>query len=192
MKIIGLTGGIGSGKSTIAKVFSLFGAKCFESDKVANQITQNSQEVKNQIINLLGVDAYLDGIYNRKYVSGKVFNNPFLLKELENIIHPKVNEAFHKFILENKNQKFVVLESAILFKSGFNKFCDFVVLCTANQEVRINRVILRDNSDRKKVMSRIISQNDDEQIKPFCKYIIENNDDKSLILQVEDLLKSEE
>ncbi len=189
MKIIGLTGGIGSGKSTVAQVFKSEGGDVFTSDYEAKIIQDHNPEAIRKQKELLGEDIYLeDGTLDRKKVASIVFADKSKLLALNNIIHPLVKQSFDNFVAKNSDKKFVVLESAILISSGFYKFADFMVLVTADTETRINRVIMRDKVSRQQVLQRMSNQMSDDEFMKYCKYKIVNNDIETLGKQVKEIL----
>ncbi|MBR6493448.1 MAG: dephospho-CoA kinase, partial [Paludibacteraceae bacterium] len=141
--IIGITGGIGSGKSTIAKELAKRGYAVYDCDREAKRIIDENTDVQTAIINLLGNEAFMNGRYNTAYVAQRVFAEPNLLEALNNIIHPKVKED-----ILNQAKPVLFIESAILFESGLDALCDKIVIIDAPEETRIARVIARDyNND---------------------------------------------
>lgn len=185
--IIGLTGGIGSGKTTVAKIFSILGVPVFYSDDVAKSIVNTDTHLKNQIIELLGEESYLDEIYNRKKVADIVFTNTELLHKLNQIIHPAVAQNFKEFLTDNKSD-LVLKESALLFETGIYKNCDVNILVTAPLEMRIKRVMQRDAVTEDEVLKRISNQWNDEKKLELANYEIKNDGTEFLIVQVESVL----
>lgn len=137
MQLVGLTGGIGSGKSTIARELAKRGFAIYDCDREAKRIIAEDTDVQAQIIALLGEEAFVDGIYNTAYVAKRVFENPELLQALNAIVHPKVKED-----IVRRKPDFV--ESAILYEAGIDTLCDKIVIVDAPEEVRIARTIERD------------------------------------------------
>jgi dephospho-CoA kinase len=177
MKIIGLTGGIGSGKSTVAKMFSDLGIPVYIADDEAKKLMLN-QNVKNKVIDLLGDEAYQNNKLNRSYVAAKVFQDPQLLEKLNSIIHPEVGKHFKNW-LKNQDNVYVIKEAAILFENGNYKHCDKTVLVVAGEKKRIDRVVQRDKTTIQKVLKVIENQwTDNEKIK-LADFLIENNSDLS-------------
>ena len=169
--IIGVTGGIGSGKSMVCNMFAELGVPIFNTDNVANNITNTNNDVKNQIIILLGNNAYnTDGSMNRKYVASKVFSDSNLLKSLNAIIHPLVYLEFYKWI-DSINTNYAMIESALLFKSKLINDIDHILVITANDEVRIKRVMNRSNMTREDVINRMNNQMDTSYYKIDPYYI---------------------
>ncbi len=176
MKIIGLTGGIGSGKTTVSKIFETFGAAVYNSDLRAKKIQDENHEAISGLKKLFGENIYSkDGILDRKKVASVVFSDEMMLQKLNALIHPLVFEDFSNFCKINTEKKAVVLESAILIESGFFKRVDFSVLVTADLETRINRTVMRDRVTKEQVLSRMKNQMSDIKKKEFCQYEIINN-----------------
>ncbi|MDG1503424.1 MAG: dephospho-CoA kinase, partial [Flavicella sp.] len=139
MRVIGLTGGIGSGKSTVLYMFQDLGAAVYMTDRVAKSILETSEKVRAEIISLLGDSAYTKTLPNRKFIADTVFCNPSKLKALNAIVHPEVAKDF-KVFLQRQNAPYVIYESALLFETGGKKYCDEVVLVTAPTAVKIERI----------------------------------------------------
>ena len=187
MIIVGLTGGIGSGKSKILNFLKKKGFPCYDSDKKAKQLVNSNLELKNKIKKEFGNDIYKLEEIDSKTLSNIVFNNPDKLKLLNSIIHPYVRNDFYEFKLKTK-APIVFKESAIMFESKTNLLCDFIVLIKAPIQVRLNRVTKRDLIDESIVKSRILNQWSDEKKEVLSDKIIENIDWKQTILLVEKLL----
>ncbi|WP_320814982.1 dephospho-CoA kinase [Flavobacterium sp.] len=173
-KIIGLTGGIGSGKSTVASYIASKGIPVYIADEVAKKIMNRKSVVLE--VSAIFSEKVLDdkNKLDRKKIASIVFNNPEKLKELNAIIHPKVKTHFLNWLKRHKNHPFVIKEVAILFETGGDKDCDAVILVTAPEELRIQRTILRDNSDELSVRERIKNQLSDEVKKKSSNFIINN------------------
>src|SRR5690554_4707355 len=143
MKIIGLTGGIGSGKTTVAIMFAELGIPVYNSDVEAKILTNTSEAIRKELILLLGDETYKNGKLDRKFLADKIFNDRVLLQKVNAIIHPKVAEHFKNWVA-NQSAPYVIKEAAILFESGSNVQCDLVILVTASKKERIRRVMDRD------------------------------------------------
>lgn len=182
MKVVGLTGGIGSGKSTVANVFKFLGIPCYSSDDRAKML-YDVPAIKNQVIDVFGEDVYKNNRLNRAYLADQVFADREKLNVLNGIIHPAVQEDFETWKLQ-QNAPYILKEAAILFESGSYKNCDRVILVTAPIETRIERVITRDSSTRQAVLDRIAKQWPDEQKIPLADFIIQNDGNHSIIKQV--------
>ena len=174
-KIIGLTGGIGSGKSRVVALFNTLGIPCYIADIEAKRLMNNQSEVKAAIVNLFGEQAYIDGGLNRNYLSQIVFANPEKLKELNAIVHPAVAQDFSAW-MEQQKSPFVIKEVAILFETGGYKNVDKTILITAPETIRIKRVMLRDGVTAEDVKARMRHQWTDAQREPLADYVIDNID----------------
>ena len=173
MIIIGLTGGMGSGKSTILNYFREHGYPCFESDEVGKKLLE--VELKETVLKLFGEEVYnAKGILDRKAISKKVFSNSKLLEALNDIVHPAVNETFEKFKKKHKDSPVIVKEAAILIESGSYKSCDIIVLVKAPLDERIKRIVARDSVNESEVIARIDNQWEDEKKEKYADYVVEN------------------
>lgn len=172
-KIIGLTGGIGSGKSTMANYFASLGAPVYIADEEAKKILYLPEAVK-EVKEAFGEAVFTNGLPDRAKLADVVFKDPDKLEELNNIIHPKVRQHFADWMKLQKIQKFVIKEAAILFESGSYKDCDKVILVTAPKELRIKRVMERDNVTAMQVKERMANQWSEEKKAGLSDYIIDN------------------
>ncbi len=181
--LVGLTGGIGSGKSTVAKVFEILGSAVFNSDEVAKQIYFDTK-IKQEVIDLLGEKAYKNNSeIDKIYISQQIFNDTRLLQKLNAIIHPAVIEAFKKFIAIHP-QKIIIKESALLFEAKLTDELDKIIVVTADENTRVKRVIERDKISSDLVAQKIKSQlSDVEKIKK-AHYVIRNNDNELVLPQI--------
>lgn len=174
MKIIGLTGGIGSGKTTVASMFLDLGVPVYIADIEAKKLTNTSKVIRKKIIALLGEDSYITSGINKKYVADKIFNDHQLLKKVNQIIHPKVAKHFIKWVAKQKGV-YCIKEAAILFENDSYKLCDYTILITSPKEDRIQRVQKRDQLTRKEVENRIKNQWSDEIKIKLADFVIEND-----------------
>jgi dephospho-CoA kinase len=184
MKIIGLTGGIGSGKTTVANMFKDLGVPVYIADDEAKKLTNKSKVIKRKLVNLLGEEAFLDGLLNRKFVADIIFKDPELLKKVNSIIHPKVASHFKLWVKKQKGS-YCVKEAAILFENGGYKDCDLTILVTAPMDIRIERVLNRDITTRQAIKERIDNQWTDKEKSKLANIIIENINLKATQKQVE-------
>jgi len=184
-KVIGLTGGIGSGKSTIAKFFEDFGVPVYIADDQAKKIMQD-EKIISEIENIFGNIIFDSNVLNRKKLAEIVFNDANQLAKLNAIIHPAVKHDFDIWLLNNKMFSYVVYEAAILFESGRYMECDIIITVTAPDEVKIDRVIKRDNTTREHVLSRMKMQWNDVDRLSKSDFIINN---ESLKIAKEEVLK---
>lgn len=181
---VGITGGIGSGKSTVCRVFSVLGIPVFESDKIARELMNTDTEIKQQLVDLFGTAVYLpDQTINRKYLAGIVFNNPSLLAQLNTIVHPVVRKTFFDWC-EKQQTPYIIHEAAILFESGFYKMMDKTITVTTSEHERIQRVMKRDGITLEMVNERIKNQWNDQQRMELADFVIGNNDDELVIPQI--------
>ena len=197
MMVVGLTGGIGSGKTTIAKLLELEGIPVYDSDKRAKYLMHNSTEIRTALKLEFGDEVYSEEGLNREYLAKIVFGNKDKLKTLNSIVHPVVAKDFQDWIASQKTE-IVVKEAAILFESGAYKTCDVNVTVHTDVEERIERVQKRDGVTREQVLSRINNQWTDEQRNEKSDIIIKNNDVdptevnvKKLVEQLKDRIKKE-
>lgn len=175
MMVVGLTGGIGSGKSTIAKAFAALGIAVFNSDEQAKALIATDAQVKERIIAAFGEEAYHNGEYNRAYIAQIVFNNSEKLAILNGIVHPALAKYFKRWAKE-QTSPYVLKEAAILFESGSYKDCDYIITVTAPEEVRIARVMARDHCTEAQVRARMAQQWSDAQRIALSNAVIENID----------------
>lgn len=187
-KIIGLTGGIGSGKTTVANYFDKIGIPVYIADVEGKKITESPQ-ILETIKNVFGSAVFDEGKLNRKKLSQIVFNDSKKLQQLNAIIHPEVEKHFIQWVNNHSNFPLVVKETALLFESGSYKKCDFVITVIAPLEERINRVIKRDVVTREEVLKRIENQLSDEYRIKNSDYIIDNTDSETIEGQVIEILK---
>lgn len=181
---VGVTGGIGSGKSTVCKVFAALGIPVFEADPVAKELMNNNPLLGEKLISLFGPDVYLPNhTINRKYLAGIVFNNPSLLRQLNNAVHPVVQDAFNNWC-EKQDAPYIIHEAAILFESGFYKMMDKTITVVADEAERISRVVKRDELSEQQVRERIRNQWNDAQRMELADFIIRNNETDLIIPQI--------
>ena len=173
-KIVGLTGGIGSGKTTVAEMFKSFGVPVYNADEEAKILMQNSNAIKHELIDLLGESCYTDGQLNRSYIASQVFADQRLLQKINAIVHPKVAAHFEGWLF-NQNAPYVIKEVAILFETKSQHLFDFIITVTAPIETRIQRVMDRDQKTKKEVMSVINNQLPDLEKINQSSFVIYNN-----------------
>ncbi|MCL9770107.1 dephospho-CoA kinase [Flavobacterium sp. HXWNR69] len=188
-KIVGLTGGIGSGKSTVANYIASKGIPVYIADEEAKKIMERD-DVKQKIQELFSESILNDdNSLNRKRIAEQVFNNPQKLKELNAIVHPEVHLHFQNWIKEHKNFPFIIKEVAILFETGGNKQCDKIILITAPEELRIQRATKRDNVDRATIVSRMKNQLPEAEKEFLSDYVVHNIDLQTTFKEVDVILK---
>lgn len=187
-KIIGLTGGIGSGKTTVANYFLSSGVPIYIADDEARKIMQSPDIVK-EIKKIFGTSLFENEILNREKLANIVFTIPKKLKLLNAIVHPAVKKHFMDWVVKHKNAPFIIYEAAILFESGSYKDCDLIITVTAPIESKIQRVITRDKTTRNNVLKRMDMQWNDEQRLMKSDFIIENILPETTKLEVDKILK---
>ncbi len=174
MLIVGLTGGIGSGKTTVANMFKDLGVPVYIADVEAKELMLNSVAIKKELIELLGEQAYTaSGELNRTFIATQVFSNSDKLEALNAIVHPRVGAHFKKWVTKQQ-ANYVIKEAAILFENDGYKNCDKTILVTAPVKDRIKRVLARDQSTREDVLARMQNQWPDSQKIPLADYTIQN------------------
>ncbi len=177
MKKIGITGNIGSGKSTISNIFALLGTPVYDADSRAKAVMVEDQQLVSAIKNTLGPDAYFsDGNLNRAYISSKVFQNDSLLAALNAIVHPAVFADFESWCA-HQHAPYVLKEAALLIESGSYKQLDQLIMVSANEDIRLARCLARDHSKEEEVIARMRNQMAQEEKLKFADFIIQNNDD---------------
>lgn len=189
-KVIGITGGIGSGKSTVAKIIEKAGYPVYYSDERAKEIVHENLVLKEKIIQLLGEESYRNEQYNRKYVAKKVFQNPILLKSLNALIHPAIAEDF-QYWLEKYHAPLAFKESALLFELNLHKSLYKTLLVTTDDDIRIERVMRRDGKTRQEVEAIIRQQLPESEKIHLADFVIFNNaDSEKLEIEVQKFLKN--
>ncbi len=175
MIIVGLTGGIGSGKTTVGIYFKELGIPVYIADKEAKALMIRSKVIKRKLIALFGEEAYNDNELNRAFIASKIFNDKALLDQMNAIIHPKVASHFKRW-LKKQNAPYVIKEAAIIFEHNKASEYDLIITVTADVEERIRRVMNRDDASRAKVESIINNQMSDKEKIEKSDYVIDNHD----------------
>ena len=182
---IGITGGIGSGKTTVCKVFELLGVPVFYADDVAKSIMYTDSILKSGILDAFGENSYSNsGELNRSYISSIVFNDKHELEKLNSLVHPAVFRAFDSWVLNQKEASYVIKEAALLYESDAYKMCDQSILVISPIETRISRVKARDGISADDIQLRMNRQFSDEQKMKFADHILHNDERKLLIPQI--------
>lgn len=178
---VGITGGIGTGKSMVCNIFSKLGIPVYVADTEAKILMNTNSAIKQQLLALFGKDIYNENdVLDRKKLSEIIFNDKIALAKVNAIVHPIVRKHFNKWA-DLQQSAYVIQEAAILFESGQNAYFDKIILVTAPYEIKIERVMKRDNISREKVIERMNNQLTDEEKIPKSDFII-NNDNKSMVL----------
>ena len=180
---IGITGGIGSGKSVVASLLALSGVPVYIADEESKWLTNNSPVIREKLTALFGPEIYTNEGLNKKLLASHIFNNPEQLQQVNQIIHPEVNRHFSAWV-ERQTSPLCAIESAILFESGFNRIVDTTLMVYAPMEVRIKRALERDVVSREEVIRRIESQLPDEVKKEKSDYVVFNDGKQALLPQI--------
>lgn len=180
---LGITGGIGSGKSTVSKGFEVLGVPVFSADDVAREIMNSNEKLKSELNKLVGFNIYNQGVLNRIQLAGLIFNDKDLLHEVNSLVHPYVFSAFNQWS-EEQDADYVAHEAAILFESGANKNVDKVVAVMAPLEERIQRVMERNRFTKEQVMDRIRNQISENEMARRSDFIVNNADDSMIMPQI--------
>ena len=187
---VGITGGIGSGKSTITSLFHDLGAPIYNSDERAKWLLSNDVDLMDQIKILFGQESYSNNKLNRAHIANIVFQDNDMLKQLNAIVHPLVKIDFENWLLLQKKEPLVIKEAAILIESGAYKELDVLIVVLADKKTRIKRVINRDNVSKEEVEKRMETQISDSERLKFAIFSVDNNTDQSnLKMQVGELYK---
>lgn len=184
MKIVGLTGGIGSGKTTVAGFFKDLNIPVYIADDAGKRLMNSSSKIRREIIEIFGQAAYNGNSPDRKFIASRVFNDPDQLEKLNRIIHPAVESDFNEWLKEQTSE-YVIYEAAILFETGSYKKCDYSILVTASQMLRIQRLQKRDNSSKEEIQERMDNQWSNEKKSRLADFIINNEELAQTKKQVE-------
>ncbi|CEN54071.1 dephospho-CoA kinase [Capnocytophaga canis] len=186
MMVVGLTGGIGSGKTTIARMFQDLGIPVYISDIEAQKVIETDPVVKRRIIEEFGELAYIDEKYNRRYIADIVFNDKHKLQKLNNIVHPALALHFQRW-KDMQKSLYIIKEAAILFESGAYKQCDYIITVTAPEQERIRRVVERDQVTEKLVRERMRNQWTDEERIKLSDEVVDNINIQVSLLKVKEI-----
>ena len=187
--IIGITGGIGSGKSTLSERLREIGYSVYDSDLEARRLQNEHPEIQDQLIELFGEDIYNDQGLNRPVLAKLVFGKPELLSKLNGIVHPVVHTDFMNWIQSHSAENLLFMESAILFESGFNKMVDKVIVMTASEDIRIARVMKRDKVTEEQVKARMSHQMADDKKIENANFVIHSDDCRPLVVKMKIMLE---
>lgn len=185
---IGITGGIGSGKSVVATLLALYGVPVYIADEESKRLTNTSPAIREGLIALLGREIYTDQGLDKKSLASHIFSDPELLKQVNSVIHPEVDRHFSAWA-GRQTTPLCAIESAILYESGFYKVVDVSLMVYAPKELRIERALSRDTVSREEIERRINNQMPDEEKKERSDYVIYNDGKRALIPQVQGLIR---
>jgi dephospho-CoA kinase len=186
---IAITGGIGSGKSVVAKIILSYGYPVYNSDEKAKALMENDLTLKNKLIAAFDKNIYFDGKLNRKYLAEQVFNSNDNLHKINKLVHKAVFKDFAKFTKESP-QRLVFMESAIIFENSLEKHFDYVIAILASQKIRIQRVMQRSGMPQKEILQRIQQQKSIKELKQLSNFKINNNGDAPLLPQIDTLINN--
>ncbi len=185
---VGITGGIGSGKTVVAELFRLHGIPVYDADMQAKLLNDTSETIREKIILRFGNDLYADGRLDRKRFAEIIFQDKNRLREANSIIHPELRKHFLRWLQERREAPLVAIDAAVLFESNFYKLTDYNITVTAPETMRIRRATARDNSQREQVKNRMESQMADAERIRLSDFVIVNDNANSLIKQIEEIL----
>ena len=186
--IVGITGGIGSGKTTVSKYFKAFDIPIYHADNEAKALMNRSKVIKRKITHLFGNNAYKNDVLNRDYLRKQIFNDNNLLKQMNAIVHPKVGAHFKRWV-KKQNAPYILKEAAIIFENNLEHQYDYIILVIADEKERIKRVMLRDNKTEAEVKVIIDNQLSDRDKLSKSDFVITNNGIKDLETQVKTVHK---
>lgn len=190
MIVVGLTGGIGSGKTTVAKLFQALGIPIYIADVEAKRLMNTSKVIKRKLIALFGDEAYIHNELNRPFIASKIFNDSNLLSQMNAIVHPKVGSDFRRW-LKKQTSPYVIKEAAIIFEQQMQSEYDYIITVTANIDDKIERLLKRDQMTKNKIMEIIKNQMSDEEKIKKSDFVIVNDqleDTKKQVLEIHEKL----
>jgi dephospho-CoA kinase len=183
---VGLTGGIGSGKSTVAKIFEVLNIPVFYADAAAKEVMNSDAVLRQQLLDAFGENTYIDNVLNRAHLASIVFNNTEQLEKLNAFVHPATIAAADKWFAQ-QTTPYVIKEAALLFESGSVAGLDYIIGVSAPQHVRIQRTMHRDGISREQVLQRIDKQVDESIKMKLCDFVVVNDEQQMLLPQVLEL-----
>ncbi len=185
---IGITGGIGSGKSVVSEIFHLYGVPLYNADQEAKKLNDTSPFIRAQLTLQFGEDLYVGGRLDRKKLASIIFHDDQKLSIVNSIIHPQLALHFTEWCRKREHYPVVILDAALLIEAGFNQFVNEVIIVQAPKELRISRVMQRDGVSRSEVEARMNSQLPEEVKLRYANHVITNDNIHSLIRQVSELM----
>lgn len=181
---VGITGGIGSGKTTVCQIFETLGIPIYYADNWAKYLLENDPELQAGVKEIFGKDAYINGKYNRSFIAQIAFNNPQKLAQLNALAHPAVEKHSKLWHSKQVNVPYTLKEAALIVETGGHKLLDALILVTAPEEIRINRVIFRDGTDRNTILKRMLTQMPESEKIEYADFLINNDGQQPLLPQV--------
>ncbi len=185
---LGITGGIGAGKSVVASFFKAAGIPVYIADDESKRLTSTSPRIREQLTKEFGESLFEDGKLNKGLLASLIFGNKDNLKTVNSIIHPEVLSDFNAWCLKHSGKVLVAMEAAILFESGFDKTVDVIIAVTAPQDERVERILKRGQTTREEILSRMSNQLPDEEKCKKSDFVIYNDNDRAIIPQIEEIL----
>ncbi len=190
MLTVGITGGIGSGKSTVCKVFRVLGVPVFQADVVARNLQNEDPQIKRSLTELFGAEIYDSyGFLNRKRLAEIIFNDKMLLEKVNTLIHPAVHREFEKWKELHSNCPYLLYEAAIMFETGSYLRFDYIIMVMTDEKERIERVMRRDHVSEEAIKRRMLNQMADSRKIKLADFVIENNDNQMIIPKILELDK---
>ncbi len=180
---VGVTGGIGSGKSVVCRIFHNLGVPVYEADTKARKIIGEDPDIRKKLVKRFGTGIFIDGMLDRKYLASRIFSDSEARLFVNGLVHHRVREDFRQWAMEQQGP-YVIEEAALLFESGSWKEMDFNILITAREEIRIKRIMKRDGIQRGDVLTRLASQIDPDEAAKLADLIIQNDENEFVIPQV--------
>jgi dephospho-CoA kinase len=190
MKVLGLTGGIGSGKTVVAELLQVLGVPVYDSDNRSKMLCNTDENLKNGLVGLFGPELYVDGKLNRQRMAERIFGDEMALKAVNALIHPAVVRDFVAWGNEHARYPIIVMETAILFEAGLENLFDKVITVTAPEDLRLERVCKRNAQDPESVRARMSSQMPEPERVKKSDFVVVNDDRRAVLPQVIELLKS--
>jgi dephospho-CoA kinase len=187
---LGITGGIGSGKTVVSRLLEMMGVPVYLSDAESKRLTATDPHIRRELIALLGEEVYPNGELNKPLLAGYLFSDPEHARKINGIIHPRVATDFRQWAEKHKDAPLIAMESAILIEAGFADEVDRIVMVYAPMDIRIERILKRDASTKEAIAARIRNQMSDEEKRAKAHYTILNDGTQAVIPQVEDLLNT--
>lgn len=190
MIILGITGGIGSGKSTVCEILRLHHIPVYDADKEAKKLNDTSSVIRKELIAIFGETLYNDNKLNRRQLAAHIFNNKNNLQQVNKIIHTELAKHFKAWTANKKSHPVVAIDAAVLFEAGFQNYVDQTITVTAPREVRMERVMKRDQMSEEQIEARMASQMSEEEKINLSDFTITNDGNHSIIQQIELILKT--
>jgi len=187
---LGITGGIGAGKSVVASFLKTLGIPVYIADDESKKLTSTSPRIKEQLVEKFGEDLFFEGTLNKALLASLIFENKDNLRAINSIIHPEVMADFEAWAEKHADKKLIAMEAAILFESGFDKTMNFIVTVTAPQEERVERILRRNKITREEILSRMSNQLPDEEKCERSDFVIYNDNNRAIIPQIENILQN--